>query len=217
MLYDYPAKSKFGKSIPKKKIYEYATITNKLKDKIVNQIEKITWQHKLSQDTINLPSTNNVREIQVFDIQLRNGELDIDVLRTIDKAIPFPIIFQLKYNDQLQIKSAYKRVSESDNSKWIVDSYFSTAWLPEDTQKQKLPIVLNLEKLYEEIIKSLMPIKLQENKPLKEQIEDVNKIQLLQKQYAQLKSKRDKEKQFNKKVELNKELKELKNKIKALK
>ena len=142
---------------------------------------------------------------------------NIDVLRTIDKAIPFPTIFQLKYNDQLQIKSAYKRVSESDNSKWIVDSYFSTAWLPEDTQKQKLPIVLNLEKLYEEIIKSLMPIKLQENKPLKEQIEDVNKIQLLQKQYAQLKSKRDKEKQFNKKVELNKELKELKNKIQELK
>ena len=79
---------------------------------------------------------------------------NIDVLRTIDKAIPFPIIFQLKYNDQLQIKSAYKRVSESDNSKWIVDSCFSTAWLPEDTQKQKLPIVLNLEKLYEEIKKN---------------------------------------------------------------
>jgi hypothetical protein len=215
--FEYPIKTKFNKLIPKNKIYEKVSINTALKDKIVKQIEKIVWLHKLSATTLNLNATDKITEIQVFDIELREDTLDEDVLKAIDKAIPFPIVFQLKKNDKVQIKSAYKRASESDTSKWIVDKYFSSPWIDNSHLKEILPTVLDLEKLYEVIIKELMPNITSVKKSLKEEIETHKELEKLEKQYQQLKAKRTKEKQFNKKVELNTELKVLKNQISALK
>lgn len=215
--YEYPLKTKFNKPIPKNKIYEKASINTALKDKIVKQIEKIVWLHKLSATTLNLNITDKITEIQVFDIELKEDNLDEDVLRAIDKAIPFPIIFQLKKKDKIQIKSAYKRVSESDTNKWIVDKYFSSPWIDNKYPKEVLPIVFDLEKLYEVIIKELMPNITSSKKSLKEEIEIYKELEKLQKQYEQLKAKRAKEKQFNKKVELNTQLKLLKSQIDTLK
>ena len=116
-----------------------------------------------------------------------------------------------------QIKSAYKRASESDTSKWIVDKYFSSSWIDNSHLKEILPTVLDLEKLYEVIIKELMPNITSAKKSLKEEIETHKELEKLEKQYEQLKAKRAKEKQFNKKVELNTELKVLKSQISKLK
>lgn len=211
--YEYPLKTKFNKPIPKNKIYEKASINTTLKDKIVKQIEKIIWLHKLSSTTLNLDATENITEIQVFDIELKQDSLDEDVLRAIDRAIPFPIIFQLKKNDKVQIKSAYKRANESNNDKWIVDKYFTSPWLDINQDKESLPTVLDLEKLYEVMIKELIPNLTTTKKSLKEQVEIHKELEKLQKQYEQIKAKRNKEKQFNKKVELNAQLKHLKAKI----
>ena len=143
MLYEYPSKAKFGKNIPKTKFYEKANINAKVKEKFVSQVSKIIWQYKLSSETINLSRTEDISEIQVFDIELKSEELDIEVLKAIDKSIPFPIIFQLKYNNQIQIKTAYKRLNESDKTKWIIDSYFSSKWHDLTDEKSLLPVVLN--------------------------------------------------------------------------
>jgi len=217
MLYEYPSKAKFGKNIPKTKFYEKANINAKVKEKFVSQVSKIIWQYKLSSETINLSRTENIAEIQVFDIELKSEELDIEVLKAIDKSIPFPIVFQLKYNHQIQIKTAYKRVNESDKTKWIIDSYFSSKWYDFTYEKSPLPVVLNIEKLYEKIIENLMTIKISKNIPLQEKIENINRLEVLEKQYKQLKSKRDKEKQFNKKVECNSLLKDIKKEIELIK
>lgn len=187
-----------------------------MKNKIVNQIDKIIWTHKLSPITLNLNATDNITEIQVFDIELKNDNLDDDVLKAIDKAIPFPIIFQLKTKEKVQVRTAYKRVSESDKNKWIVDTYFNSSWIYLDSKKEKLPITLNLEKLYEAIIKSFIPRDLTSSGTLKETIENHNKIEQLQKQYEQIKVKRSKEKQYNKQVELNSQLKSIKKQIEKL-
>ena len=83
--FEYPIKTKFNKLIPKNKIYEKVSINTALKDKIVKQIEKIVWLHKLSATTLNLNATDKITEIQVFDIELREDNLDEDVLKAIDK------------------------------------------------------------------------------------------------------------------------------------
>jgi hypothetical protein len=60
----------------------------------VEQVEQIVWQYKLAPETINLPAKPGVPEIQVFAIQLKTPELHRDVLRCIDGAVQFPIIFR---------------------------------------------------------------------------------------------------------------------------
>ena len=220
MLYTYPKQAHFGKMIAKGKIYEHANISTALKDKFVAQIEKITWQYKLAPETINLTATPAVPEIQIFDIKLKGNGVDEALLRAIDKAIPFPIIYQIYRGDEVKVKAAYKRPSDADKSKWVIEAYVESDWMPEETQKTPLPVALDLSKLYEQMLKALIPKSLpimEIQGSMKEQMELIERIKAKERAYEKLRTKRDKEKQFNKKVKLNEELRTLKNKIEQLK
>ena len=210
MLFDYPTKARFGRKIPKSKLYENASANTKLKDKFVNQIEKIVWQYKLAPNTLNLDATNKVPEIQVFDIFLKTKEVDQVLLEVIDKAIPLPIIFQIHKGNKVKIKAAYKRPSESANNKWVIESYFESEWLDKYSTKQPMPQALDLGKLYEQILKSLMPFEVISRKTtqtLDEQVGIINQINSLQKDLDKLNSKYKKEKQHNRQFEINKQIK----------
>ncbi len=220
MLYAYPKQAHFGKVIAKSKFYEHGSISTTIKEKFVSQIEKIIWQFKLAPETINLSSTSTVPEIQIFDIRLKSKEISEDLLRSMDKAIPFPIIFQLYRGDEVKVKAAYKRPSDADKSKWVVDAYVESEWMPADSPKETLPVALDLGKLYEQIIKALIPEALptlQQSGSMKEQMELIEIIKAKERAYNKLKAKRDKEKQFNKKVKINEELHRLKEEIETLK
>ena len=210
MLFDYPTKARFGRKIPKSKLYENASANTKLKDKFVNQIEKIVWQYKLAPNTLNLDATNKVPEIQVFDIFLKTKEVDQTLLEVIDKAIPLPIIFQIHKGNKVKIKAAYKRPSESANNKWVIESYFESEWLDKDVVKQPMPQALDLGKLYEQLLKSLMPVEVISSKTsqtLDQQVDKINKINSLKKEMDKLDSKYKKEKQRNRQFEINKQIK----------
>jgi hypothetical protein len=92
-LFAYPKQAEFGRVLPKNKIYEHSGANTRLKDLFVEQVERIVWRYKLAPETINLASKPGVPEIQVFAIQLKTPELHHDVLRCIDGAVQFPIIF----------------------------------------------------------------------------------------------------------------------------
>src|SRR5471032_710547 len=91
----HPIQAIFGRTLPKNKIYEHSGANTRLKDLFVEQVEKIVWQYKLAPETINLAAKTGVPEIQVFAIQLKTQELNRDVLRCIDGAVKFPIVFEL--------------------------------------------------------------------------------------------------------------------------
>ena len=210
MLFDYPTKARVANKLPKNKLYENASVNTKLKDKFVNQIEKIVWQYKLAPNTLNLDATNKVPEIQVFDIFLKTKEVDQTLLEVIDKAIPLPIIFQIHKGNKVKIKAAYKRPSESANNKWVIESYFESEWLDKDVVKQPMPQALDLGKLYEQLLKSLMPVEVTSSKTtqtLDEQVGIINQINSLQKELDKLNSKYKKEKQRNRQFEINKQIK----------
>lgn len=219
MLYDFPKQTKFGKLVAKNKIYEHANASTALKDKFVNQIDKITWAHKLAPETINLASSESVPEIQIFDVKLKVKDLSEELLKSIDKVIPFPIIFQLYYEDKIKIKAAYKRPSDADKAKWVVESYFETEWFDLSSPKEALPVALNLTKLYEQMLQALIPhIKGHSaDVSIKDQVTHLQLYKSKEKEYEKLKAKRDKEKQFNRKAELNKQLKSLQKELDDLK
>ena len=96
-LVSYPKQAEFGRTLPKNKIYEHSGANTWLKDLFVEQVEQIVWRYKLAPETTNLPAKPGVPEIQVFTILLKTTELHHDVLRCIDGAVQFPIIFELTY------------------------------------------------------------------------------------------------------------------------
>lgn len=218
-IYQYPQKAYVNRPIPKAKFYENANITKAVKDAFISQIQQITWAYKLSPETINLSSTKGLLEIQVFNIQLKAPELDEKVLLSIDKAIAHPIIFQLYFDDKVQLKVAYKRASESDETKWVVEQYLSSQWIGIDEANKartNLPVALDLNGLYEQILKELLPLEANDGEGIKEQTHRFGLITQKQKEIAQLQSKMRNEKQFNRKVEMNKQLKTLQQQLDQL-
>ncbi len=119
-VYIFPKAAAFGRKVAKRKIYQHATPSTKVKNLFVQQVEKIAWAYKLSPATINLPASDGVQEIQVFTLSLRTGELSRDILHTIDKAIPSPILFELdgfKRAITFSILRSYVQLSQNDEWK----------------------------------------------------------------------------------------------------
>lgn len=215
-LFAYPKQAKFGRILPKNKIYEHASPSPALKALFVEQVEQIVWQYKLAPETINLPAKPAVPEIQIFDITLKTPELDHDVLRCIDKAIPFPIIFQLYHGNRIQPIATYKRPNEADSSKWVIDGYFAGEWQSLDMPRQPLPVALDMQGLYEQLLRKLLSLPPRDQETLKHQVERLNQWRSKQNEYQKLQARLNKEKQFNRKIEINAKLRCLKTELEQL-
>lgn len=216
-LYDFPKRSAFGRIVAKSKIYEHSTSNSRVKELFVREVEKIIWAYKLSPATTNLPASEEVQEIQVFTIILRTETFSEEVLQTIDKAIPSPILFYLSYKDKSKYIAAYKRPSEADKSKWVVSSYFETEWISDNSDKMELPVVLSMGALYQTLLKNIIPLPSRKNETLNELVTRVDNLRVKERKAAKIESLMKKEKQFNRKVELNRSLNELKQEIEELK
>lgn len=213
---NYPKQAAFGRTLPKNKIYEHSAANTRLKDLFVEQVEQIVWQYKLAPETINLPAKPGVPEIQVFAIQLKTPELNLDVLRCIDNAVQFPIIFELSFDGQTQVIAAYKRPNESDASRWALSDYFATDWLLSDIDRAAMPLALDLGGFYEQVLHRLISTPARPQEKLTDLVARVELVAAKQKEVEKAASKLTKEKQFNRKVEINASLRQLKTELEAL-
>lgn len=212
----YPKQAAFGRTLPKNKIYEHSGANTRLKDLFVEQVEQIVWQYKLAPETINLPAKPGVPEVQIFAIQLKAPELNLDVLRCIDGAVQFPIVFELSFDGRTQVVAAYKRPNESDTSRWVLSDYFATEWLPSDVQRIAMPVALDLVGLYEQFLQRLIPLPQREQESLVDLVARVEQVAAKQREVEKSAGKLAKEKQFNRKVEINATLRQLKNELEQL-
>lgn len=209
-MFIYPQKALLSRLLPKSKIYQFASPTSAVKQLFVSQIDSIVWQYKLAPETINLPATEIVEEIQIFDISLKGSECDLSVLRCIDAVIPFNIFYRLLSGDSVRFTTAFKRPSEVSNEKFVIDRYFSSDWLPVDSICEPLPIALNLQSLYEQMLQTLLPSSQRQAESLNDQVSRFSELQKKQTELQKLESRLQKEKQFNRKVEINAQIRILK-------
>ena len=212
----YPKQAAFGRVLPKNKIYEHSGASLAVREMFVRQVEQIVWQFKLAPETINLASKPGVPELQIFAIQLKTPALNHEVLRCIDGAVQFPIIFELAFEGKTQVVAAFKRPSESDSNRWVVSDYFSTEWMPNDGARVAMPVALDLEVLYEQLLQRLIPLPIRQNETLAELVSRVEHLRLKENEVQKIISKLAKEKQFNRKVEINAQLRAIRQELENL-
>jgi hypothetical protein len=209
-MFRYPQKAAFGKKLPKNKIYAFAKPTPRIKEKFVSQISEILWKFKLAPGTINLPATTELPEIEIFEISLKTKDLDEGLLEAIDKAIKFPIFYELTFESQVRYSSAYKRANESNPSKWVTGTYFSSKWLDKDEAPQMdLPLALDLKTLYEKMLRQLIPLRPRNNESIQIQVDRYCEIQRKQGELGKLEKRLRREQQFNRKVEINGKIRQI--------
>lgn len=219
-FFDYPKAAAFGRVVPKSRIYEHACVGTALRDLFVTQVDQIVWKYKLAPETTNLAATKTVSEIQVFGISLRTETLDKEVLRAIDRAIPFPLIFELTWSGKRKAVAAFKRPSDADATKWVVSAYFATDWTPDDAPRRSLPVALNLGGLYDALLTAMMPSVAVEGEQAVEDIQTrvarMEAIRAKTREVDRIKARLAREKQFNKRVAINVELRAARQELERL-
>lgn len=169
----------------------------------MSQVGEIVWRYKLSPETINLPARDGIEEIQVFELALRTPVIAEDVLRAIDRAIPFPLVFRLVHDERIRYAAAYKRPSEADGAKWVIETYFHPKPQPLSAPRLPLPVALDLVGLYEQILRRHIPLPARKGEALADLVTRCRQVEATRKSHRQLVARLAREKQFNRKVELN--------------
>ena len=220
-MFTFPAQAFYGKKITKEKIYQYASPTAGVKQQFVQQIDKIIWQYKLAPETINIPATKQLAEIQVVDIHFKGDApptFNEALLRVIDKAISMPLYYRIFAGDQQCYCMAFKRPNEADSGKWVVDAYFASPWFnPAHTQAAPpMPIALNMQGLYELLLRSVIAESAKPGESISEQIGRLSQLRSLDRQIEVLTAQLMREKQFNLQVDINRQINQLKDQVELL-
>jgi hypothetical protein len=196
-----------NKFIAKTKFYKRASLSSKLQSEFIEKIQKITWKYKLSEDTIGVTKTDNVTEIQVFEIELKEQSIPQNILKVIDNTIPYQILYIFIYKKN----TAYGITLKEDG---VTKNYYFSDW---NTETCFDFTGINLEIVYQNLIKAFISNEAKIRDDFKTIIDTDSKIKQLEKEIEKLSIKMDKEKQFNRKVELNKSFLEKKKQLQTLK
>ena len=211
-----PKSTEFNRRIPKQKFYENINISPLVKRAFVEQIKIIYWRNKIAPATLNVAPGETVAEIEVFELKLNNPFQPEPILRQIDKAIPYHILFLLEYEGKYQAWTAYKEASAGTNA-FKVHSYYHTDWMAEADLPLKLE-GLNIDKVYENFVRQIgdEALTTENEESLQQSVERDIHRQELKKQIETLQTRVRKEKQLNKQVQLNAELKQLRKEMENL-
>lgn len=208
-LYQFPESTKVDKTITKKLIYKKTKPSQKIKTQFIKEIDKIIWNNKLSDDTINIPAKKSIKEFQIFTIIQKRETISESLLKFIDKSIPSPIIYQLHHNQTIK----YATLINNDNKTNI---YYSD---PISTQSSlnPLPVALDLEDLYHELIKSIIDIPLNPSESITDITTRADKIRDLNTELQKLEKEILNKMQYNRKVEMNSRIKSIKKELEEIK
>lgn len=209
-----PDSTKVDKRIPKDTIYKKSGVDNKTKELFIEQIKNIYWIHKISKDTMNIDKDGEVEELQIFEIKLKTENISDRVIQTIDRNIPYPILFLITYQNKYKLKISYKEKNKNNENNAVVDTYYETDWQGITDEKINIIKGSNTRTIYENIIKDLLPIIDKDITDIRKLIKLNKEYEYLKKQVEKVKQKVKKENQFNKKVEYNMKLHKLVEKLK---
>ena len=194
--FNLPKSAYFNRFVPKNKFYDKVGVTKTVKDEFKDVIQKITWLYKLSEKTIGLSKTEDVEEIQIFVVTLKSKSIPKKAVKAIDKSIPYKILYVFVYDDDYAYGILLKDKESKEKSyytDWNVSHKFD--WNG-----------INLESIYKNLVSSFITVPKKDSLGFDELVEIDTQMKTLESEITTLKKRIKKEKQFNRKVEMNKEL-----------
>ena len=199
--------AKVGRRVTKAKFYVNGTVNTPVREKFISEVQRITWAYKLAEATINLPGTATVPEVQVFTIDAKASDVGEPILNAIDKAIPFPIIFEITRQSagstEVRMVAAHKQLGTGAPK---LSGYYSTGWQPADTTRQPLPTAITLPALNTALLRPMTPLTARPGEEMSEVADRLAAVRKLEREIATLERKLRTEPQLNRKVELRRKL-----------
>src|SRR5690606_15161469 len=124
-FFNLPERTKVGRVVPKNAFDEYTN--TKQKKLFTDCIQRITWTHKLSPDTVNL-DPKDIHEIQVFKVELKKKSEIAKILEIINKSISYHIVFWVENEREAYISTASKHPHPTNYDIAAIDWIFTSDW-----------------------------------------------------------------------------------------
>lgn len=198
-----PKTTEMSKQLPKKAIYTKFQMNTAAKAKIDADISRITIVNEIAPNKVNIPAGEDVKSFFVLLVSLKKKEYDEKTIATLSKLIPQNILFVIEYENESRLAIYHTKVMQ-------------TEWKPTENQQIELQ-GLNLDTVWENIVKSLEFGVWNEELSLDENIALHNKQEQLKKQIEKLEKQARAEKQPKKKFELVQHIKKLNTEMGKLK
>ena len=203
-MYGLPQTTEVRKQLPKKAIYAKFELKPSQRESFDADIARIDIVAVVSTSTVPALSTGTeVKEFYLLAVQLKRKEYDSKNIALLTKLIPQRMVFALQFEEQTQFAIYHTKL-------------ISSVW--KATEEATLPLSgLNLDIVWENIVTHIGEIEVTEGNTLAEQIKVEDVRTKLKSQIASLTQKLNKEKQFNRQMEINAEIKSLKKQVLNLK
>ncbi|PZU43787.1 MAG: DUF4391 domain-containing protein [Microbacterium sp.] len=206
ILFAWPAAAAFGRRVPKERLYENAAVGASLREQFVSDVASIEWAFKLAESTVNLPGSDDVPEVQVFRVIAKGGDVADAVLAAIDRAVAFPLIFEITRRDGM---------TRMAGSVQKAGAHHSTGWMPEGHTRSPLPTAITLSALYAATLEPLLPVASRTGESPAEMATRLQSIANLERQVSASERRLRNEPQLNRKLEIRKALTALRSELEA--
>lgn len=231
MDYGLTDKTAVNRVLPKKLFYEKGEYTQKDKDFFNKTIDKVTWLNSLKYSNINIETYKDdekeFEEIEIIKVAIKDDSNIKKASEMIMKAIPYPMLIEFSFKGKRAFAVEKQRINKVDTDKNIIEEIIITEMLSEDDEFfQKLKFKnfrnTNFYLMYLDLY-NLIALKIADelginNVESPEEARDLSEeIISIETEIEKLRNKLKKENQFNKKMEINIEIKKLQEKIKAIK
>lgn len=129
-LLHYPQSTIVNRVVPKTMFYKFMKVNPRMKSRFVNDVVNITWLYKLSAGTLNVTDTEEMKEIEVFVVNLKQPDCPTDLFTFIDINMPHHIVFVLVHDDSAMLLINYKDWTDGTHTKFKITQAFASPWMP---------------------------------------------------------------------------------------
>lgn len=230
---DFPRECKVDRVIPKKDFYEVGFNTSD-KNLFTNNVKQIKWLYYLKEDNIQIPpyidEEKDYMELEVLTLTLKKDNKIERICELIHRYIPYPILLIISYHEKTMLSVAHKRNSKIDEEAVTITDMRYTNWIENETpNKFALKLIDNIKfqnlnkkdtnTLYSDIVNKIIQYNGSRyageelSIPIDKIKEINNQIISLNKKIENIKHDIKKETQFNKKLEMNMKIRNMKKEI----
>lgn len=206
-LLQYPQSCIVDRVVPKNMFYKFMDVNLKMKTRFVNDVVSITWLYKLSPQTINVESSEEIKEIEVFVASLKEPDCPPDLFSFIDCNMPHHIVFILSYEGKSMMLINYKSWSDPTHTKFTIKQTFTSPWM----ESGALTLAIegqSLARIYDNFVAQISGIGEHKAGSMAKIVELSKAINTKTAELRALEAKVRKEPQFNRQVEMNKLVKQ---------
>src|SRR5699024_10824199 len=214
-----PKECTYKQFVPKKQFYEHGQFTQGEKDLFVHGIERITLYAQLTRDNTNVPAFKDEKqdyeEISVFLVELKQERQIDKIAKLMMEAIPYPMVLVFAYEGTYNFYGAHQRDNLHDTDKIILEKIYQTGYIKLENIAEQVSYPKfnkqNLFTLYDDYMQALIAFNLA-TRNVKESPDNealLEEIQAIEEEIELLRNKMKRENHFNKKMDLNIQIKQL--------